>query len=276
MDHLYNNEISVPDWMAHVRHWGIQSERARQIGRRSVISYGSHPLNNCDVYEPEPCDCPAALLVFLHGGYWYRGDKDANAFVAPAFTRSGITVALPNYRLGPEASLAEMNADVGSSIRWLKANIYDARSYTGGIWLAGHSAGAHLAALQCTEAFADPATTDHIRGSVLISGLYALEQLSQCDFLRGKVLLSNDQVEKYSPAKLTPKNGKQHLAAVGACETAAFGYQRAVLRESWSASVVTSVDVANSNHFGVLEEFANPHGEFHRSVLDHIGRVKPL
>ena len=52
-----------------------------------------------------------------------------------------------NYRLRPAASITDMASDVANAVAWVKEN---ARKYKGDpdcLFLMGHSAGAHLAAL---------------------------------------------------------------------------------------------------------------------------------
>jgi acetyl esterase/lipase len=56
-----------------------------------------------------------------------------------------------NYRLIPHATLQEMGADVAKAVRWAHANAREFGGDPRAIFIMGHSAGAQLAALVCTD-----------------------------------------------------------------------------------------------------------------------------
>jgi hypothetical protein len=89
----------------------------------------------------------APVLVFIHGGYWRALDKSEHSFVAPAFTRHGACVVVPNYALCPAWSRFPT-----SRCRWSGAGLDLAqhralRRRPRRITVAGHSAGGQLAAM---------------------------------------------------------------------------------------------------------------------------------
>jgi acetyl esterase/lipase len=68
-----------------------------------------------------------------------------------AFADQGFLLASVNYRFVPDVTIQQMMADVAKAIRWVHDH---AREYGGdprAIYVMGHSAGAHLAALVCTD-----------------------------------------------------------------------------------------------------------------------------
>lgn len=94
-----------------------------------------------------------ALLVFVHGGGWSSGDKALEAGGADVyrnlgryFAARGVAVALLNYRLQPEVGWRAQVADVADAVAWLHANAPRYGAPAGRLFLAGHSAGAQLAA----------------------------------------------------------------------------------------------------------------------------------
>jgi acetyl esterase/lipase len=103
-----------------------------------------------DVYAPHVgTDHP--VLVWIHGGGWRQGDKSGVQHKPQAFVDKGFVFVSLNYRLVPQVSVKEMTGDVAQAIRW----VHDHAEQYGGaadkIFIAGHSAGAHLAALACTD-----------------------------------------------------------------------------------------------------------------------------
>jgi arylformamidase len=103
-----------------------------------------------DVYAPAGGkNCP--VVVWVHGGGWRKGDK-ANVQGKPqAFTDKGFVFVSTNYRLAPRVTVKEMAGDVARAIRWVRDHAKDYGGDPDSIVVMGHSAGAHLAALVCTD-----------------------------------------------------------------------------------------------------------------------------
>ncbi|MEX2026243.1 MAG: alpha/beta hydrolase [Pirellulaceae bacterium] len=103
-----------------------------------------------DVYAPADAK-NLPVLVWIHGGGWRQGDKRAVQQKPPAFVDRGFVFVSVNYRFVPQVTVKEMTGDVARAIRW----VHDHAGEYGGdgetIFVAGHSAGAHLAALVCTD-----------------------------------------------------------------------------------------------------------------------------
>ena len=138
------------------------------------LAYGPHPRHRVDVFRPSPArdgahDAP--VLVFLHGGGFVRGDKSMRANIGYWGARQGFVVALPNYRLAPEARWPSGPQDVARLERWLADEARTLGGDPGRIVLAGESAGAaHVAGAALIRAF-QPAGW-RIRGVALLSGPY--------------------------------------------------------------------------------------------------------
>jgi acetyl esterase/lipase len=80
--------------------------------------------------------------MFVHGGGWSRGER-AMVSELPAYAqRHGLTLASTSYRLAPAVSARESAMDVAAAVADLKRRLPGRPLY-----LLGHSAGAHLAAL---------------------------------------------------------------------------------------------------------------------------------
>src|SRR5450830_1570386 len=112
------------------------------------IAYGALPRQKLDVYIPKNKNSVAKpIVVFFYGGSWDSGDRADYKFVAEALTSKGFVVVIPDYRVYPEVLFPEFVFDAAKSAKWAKDN---AEKYSGDhnkIFLAGHSAGAHIAAM---------------------------------------------------------------------------------------------------------------------------------
>jgi acetyl esterase/lipase len=103
-----------------------------------------------DVYtSTESKDYP--VVVWIHGGGWQAGDKSDVAAKPWAFVERGFVFISINYRFVTAVAMKQIGQDVAKAIRWS----HDHASEYGGdpqtMFLMGHSAGASLTALLCTD-----------------------------------------------------------------------------------------------------------------------------
>lgn len=111
------------------------------------ITYGDHPRQRLDVHQPRSGGRPAPTIVFLYGGRWQEGSKRDYRLLGNTLTRRGFVVVVPDYRLYPEVRFPAWVGDGARAVRWTHENI---RSFGGDpqrVFVVGHSAGAHTAAL---------------------------------------------------------------------------------------------------------------------------------
>lgn len=110
------------------------------------FAYGGDPRQTLDLYA-RPGLSGAPMLLFVHGGGWNIGDKrGVNAL--PAFAeRHGLLLASTNYRLTPDVTARECALDVGAAVAWMLAHGAEHGGDPRRLFIAGHSAGAHLVAL---------------------------------------------------------------------------------------------------------------------------------
>jgi len=149
---------------------------------RYYSGQNAHPTKHLlDLYLPPERQTGFPLLVFIHGGAWTRGDKGAYAgayeYLGAAVAGQEVGVAVINYRLSPEVVHPEHARDVARAVAWLYRNSDKYGWASGKIYLVGHSAGAHLAALVAVQPSyfaALGAKPDIIKGVVAISGIYDL------------------------------------------------------------------------------------------------------
>ena len=115
--------------------------------KTSNVSYGPLPQQTLDVYRPTHPDPAHGVVVFLYGGDWQNGSKDDYAFVGQAFASRGFVTVLPNYRLWPAVAFPAFVQDAALAVRWAHDHAADFGGDPARLYLSGHSAGAHIAAL---------------------------------------------------------------------------------------------------------------------------------
>lgn len=136
-----------------------------------------------DELRPKPKKLP--VVVFIHGGGWKRGDRnyifDAYNNFGKAIAAEGFVVVVPSYRLSIAVDGGVQHPkhvhDVAHALRWVKDNIGRYNGDEDMIFLSGHSAGGHLAALLAldTHYMADVGLEPElVKGVVGICGVYDL------------------------------------------------------------------------------------------------------
>jgi acetyl esterase/lipase len=167
--------------------------------RHANIAYGPDPQQRLDVYVPQrAAEEPRPVVVFWHGGRWREGDKADYRFVGAALAESGYLTLVANYRHYPQVKMQGFMHDAAQAVLWAAAH---AKEYGGArerLYLMGHSAGAHLAALVALDPryfAAAGQAAPHIAGVIGLSGPY--------DFLP---LLEPDVQDMFGPAELYPES----------------------------------------------------------------------
>jgi acetyl esterase/lipase len=114
------------------------------------------PRQTLDLHLPQGQALHARpVVIAIHGGGWTVGDKAEQGFLQPKtrwLMRHGFIVASINYRLSPQARHPAHVDDVRAAIAWVTRHIGKYGGDPHRLYLLGHSAGAHLAALAAVDA----------------------------------------------------------------------------------------------------------------------------
>jgi acetyl esterase/lipase len=117
------------------------------------VAYTANPdrLQKLDIYFPPEKENPVPVLVHFHGGGWKMGDKKETKNHGIFYATHGILFISVNYRLSPVVQHPAHIEDCAVAISWVLDNIHDLGGDENRIFISGHSAGAHLAALLATN-----------------------------------------------------------------------------------------------------------------------------
>jgi acetyl esterase/lipase len=129
---------------------------------RQGLAYGALPRQRLDLYVPAAAPPDAPLLVFFHGGSWRSGERGEYRFVGQSLSALGL-VAVPDYRLFPEAAWPAFLEDGAAAVTWVLREAPGRR-----VFLLGHSAGGFIAAALAL----DPrwGVRDAVAGCVALAG----------------------------------------------------------------------------------------------------------
>ena len=128
----------------------VNQAGAQAIKRNIPYASPAHERQVLDVYSPANVK-NLPVVFWIHGGGWQMGNK-ADVEVKPkAFMEKGFVFVSTGYRLLPQVDMETIVKDIAKSIHWLHDHIAEYGGDPNRIFVMGHSAGAQLAALVCTD-----------------------------------------------------------------------------------------------------------------------------
>jgi acetyl esterase/lipase len=153
----------------------------------SGLSYGKHRQQRLDVVLPNGPP-PYPTLLYIHGGGWIAGDKKSYERICRLFASEGHLVLNMNYRLAPRHHFPAPAQDVALAVQWAHAHGERWGADLSTLFLAGDSAGAHLASLDAL-ALGRPellgaigvegdGSAQAVQGLVLFYGVYDLTRFA--------------------------------------------------------------------------------------------------
>lgn len=117
---------------------------------RSIV-YGPEPKNRLDLYLPQNLESPKPVVAFVTGGAWIIGYRAWGSLLGLQLVENDVIVACIDYRNFPHGTVSDMVEDVSKGISYICNNIADYGGDPNRLYLAGQSAGAHLAACALVE-----------------------------------------------------------------------------------------------------------------------------
>ena len=267
LDRQYNNRLHVPDFATHLEKWEMLSRQTeKEFPVIKNIPYGKLQREQLDIY-PSPQSF-SKTLIFIHGGYWHKWDKDSFQFIAKSFNHYGITTVLINYPLAPDASIDQISASCRDAVCWLCKNISAYNGDPNQLYVAGHSAGGHVATMLLTTDWKHfNLVTDVIKGVCAISGLFNLTPIQLSDI--NKVLnMDTEMALRNSPVHLLPATQCPLLIVVGANETNEFLNQSKEIYTRWKQNIPMEImQIEGLNHFSIVETILDVESCLHQAML---------
>ena len=105
----------------------------------------------CSMFIAPPKAKNLPVVFWIHGGGWQGGDKTDVQIKPQVFADKGFVFVSTNYRLLPKVDMGTIIRDVAKSIHWVHDHIAEYGGDPKRLFIMGHSAGAQLAALICTD-----------------------------------------------------------------------------------------------------------------------------
>jgi arylformamidase len=256
----YNNRELFPDHAQHFARWAEASARARASMTCYLDrTYGDSPGETLDIFPSRKGD--GSALMFIHGGYWRSLDKRDFSFLAPAWVDAGVSLVVVNYDLCPKVTIERIVQQMLAASVWLYRHAEQYGMDEERLYVSGHSAGGHLAAMMLAALWP---VLDHslpknlYKGAIAVSGVYDLRPLAGIEWLKNDLHLDEPAALKVSPAFLPPATRAPLALAVGGLESSEFKRQNGLLAARWKRVVQDSLTLAGRDHFTVVDELAEP------------------
>jgi arylformamidase len=124
--------------------------QAENVSRNIPYAVPANERQMLDVYAPENAK-NLPVVFWIHGGGWQVGDKTSVQAKPKAFVDKGYVFVSTNYRFLPNVDMETIVRDIAKSIHWVHDHIAEYGGDPKRLLVMGHSAGAQLAALICTD-----------------------------------------------------------------------------------------------------------------------------
>lgn len=211
------------------------------------------------------------VLVFFHGGSWRTGDRSSYPALGGRLARAGIGVVIPSYRLMPQNPHPAQIEDAAAAFAWVAQNISSYGGDRSRIYLSGHSAGAHLAALLALDdkylkKFDLDRTT--IRGVIAMSGVYDVDKLDTF------VVAAGDASDKHDASPLAHVHSGAPPFLITYCQYDYFGLPKQArdftlaLKKNFVPA--QSLYVPGENHISEIISLLQDHGVLVDAILNTI------
>eukprot|EP00048_Salpingoeca_helianthica_P002223 m.55629 g.55629 ORF g.55629 m.55629 type:complete len:328 (-) comp11978_c3_seq1:48-1031(-) len=172
----------------------LAEESARSREELDVVTeaYGNEE-EVLQIAKPSAPDQKIAF-VYFHGGMWQALAMSDSLFMARPLAALGATTVAVEYTLCPKGTMSNIVAQCVRAVRHVHARLPGYRLY-----LIGHSAGGHLAAMVLAELSSDP-IAQHIVGVCPVSGLFDLEPVQRC-YANSALNLTQEEIASFSPLR---------------------------------------------------------------------------
>lgn len=141
----------------------------------ATVVFAPEQALSLDVYRARGAQGAAPVVVFFYGGSWQSGKREGYRFVGSRLAGEGVLAVVPDYRKAPQPSFPGYMDDAARAVRWARDHAREFGGDPARVFIAGHSAGAQIAALLGTDARylrAQGMAPGDIAGVIGLSGPY--------------------------------------------------------------------------------------------------------
>jgi acetyl esterase/lipase len=238
------------------------------------ITYGDDPRFKLDVYRKRDLPPGAPVIVFFYGGSWDSGERGNYLFVAEALASRGFVAVLPDYRVYPAVTFPTFLDDAAAAVAWTKRNAGAYGGNPGKVFVMGHSAGAHIAAMVSLDPqflARQGLTPAALSGFIGLAGPYDFLPLK--DETLKKIFAPETTIARTQPINFVSASAPPALLMTGEKDTAVSpgNTVRLAAKLRKDGRPVTEVHYPDCNHYTIVGLLAAPFRK-DEPILDEIDR----
>ena len=262
----------IPQWQRR------SAEYREKAGGEYDIAYGDGGRDRADFFPARGAN--GGLIVYIHGGYWQRGDKSIYSFLAEPYNNAGFAVVAVNYMLCPNVKVGDIPPQCRRAVAWAWQHVRDFGASADKFYLMGHSAGAHLTAwMMATDwtSFDARFPKDMIKAAAPISGLYDFEPIRHTSENRGVgtnegfglYIESAEEARAVSLVDHPPATEAPQLMGWGLEESDEFVRQNEehYARLCRTTTPVSALGVTGRDHFDMVDVMGDEKSELVSKIL---------
>lgn len=255
----------------------------KAVHRNKHIVYNSNQTDNSakelNVFTPSQKNELKPVFIFVHGGNWNSGNKKLYSYFGNRMARKGVVTVIPDYPKSPKAGFNEMAEDIAAAVKWTKENITAYGGDSNRIFISGHSAGGHLAALVSIkeEYFKSEGIANPVKGIILIdaAGLDMYGYLKEEHLPEGDTYLntfSNNAatwkaaspiyfLHNSMPPMLIYQGGKTYPSISSSNEKFTDSLKKYKVKFSYQV-------LPGKKHVPMITQFFNPYNKRYKEIVD--------
>ena len=272
MEYQFNPRTTVTEYPQ----LAVEREKASEVTRAKLkhhrdVRYGDAPRMLLDIFPAEQSGAP--VQVYIHGGYWRGGSKDAYSFISEPFVEAGATMVLLEYDLCPQVTVPDIMRETREGIAWVYRHIAEYGGDPERLYLSGSSAGGHLTARALSHRWEDDGLPeDLIKGAVAITGVYDADPVFYVSS-NEDIRLTPDTAREISAMLHPPLDRTPFVVAVGGAETRGWiGMSRDFFALCQERGLDCSyLEVPGTHHFSVSGQLGERGSLMARTVLSQMG-----
>lgn len=257
----YETEM-IPGWLERSRVF------REQAGGWLDLEYGPRERNRLDIFPATQGD--AGFVLYIHGGYWQRGDKAVYSILAEPLVRRGFTVAMMNYQMCPDVKMSEIPPQARLAVAWLWRNAEAYGIRLDNFNIMGHSAGGHLTAeMLCTDwsQEAPDLPAGFIHAGVVLSGILDFEPILYCCENEG-LRMDAQEARAVSTIHRIPFGDTPEFVGYGVNEPPVMQRQSKDYAARNGSAVCYAIPGAD--HFDVVDVLADETSPLFKQIVDFI------
>ena len=235
-----------------------------------------------DVYSPKERSSLKEVFVFIHGGSWVSGNKNTYHFLGRRMASKGKVVVIINYPLAPHTKINEIEFCCARAIQWCYEHIEEYGGDKNKIFVSGHSAGGHLAAMLTVndQLFDSLHIRNPVKGCILIDafGLDMYSYLSHLQYnpegLFFKVFSDKSQFWKLHSPIYHIENKTPFLIYVGARTFPTIKSNSIEFNQKLKKKNIASQykEIKKKKHIGMIFQLYSGRNKMYGEMLEFIGK----